>query len=239
VKLISVRDEDELSWIAAKNLFDRIAHSDRFVVGLATGKTPLGMYRYLSKYSKEYKQSFSHVYTINLDEYVGSDSYHVYMKQNLFDHVDIPKDQTHIPDGMSNDLEEECRRYERVIKDLGGIDLQVLGIGENGHIGFNEPGTDFASRTHVVKLTESTLKANAKYFIDRKQPKEAITMGIKTILESKEILLLAIGERKALALKQLMDGSLNKEIPATALITHPNVTVIADMGARMLLDKES
>lgn len=239
MKLIAVSDEEELSRMAAKILFNRIKSSERLVLGLATGKTPLGMYRNLLKYSKESNQTFQHVHTVNLDEYVGSTAYHSYMEENLFQHVDIPKHQTHLPDGEAEDLIEECRRYERVIEELGGIDLQVLGIGENGHIGFNEPDTDFDSNTHVVKLTESTLQANAKYFIGIEQPKEAITMGIGTILESKEILLLAIGERKANAVKELFKGSLNTKFPATALNKHRNVTVLADEGARKLLDKES
>jgi glucosamine-6-phosphate deaminase len=239
LKLIAVSDEEELSRIAAEILFSKIKSSDRFVLGLATGKTPQGMYRCLSKYSNECKQSFQHVHTVNLDEYVGSTTYHTYMEQYLFQHIDIPRDQTHIPDGEAASLAEECNRYEHLIKELGGIDLQVLGIGENGHIGFNEPGTSFDARTHIVKLTDSTLQANAKYFTGIEQPKEAITMGIGTILESKEILLLAIGERKAKAVKELFKGSLNKDFPATALNNHRNVTVLADKGARKLLDKES
>lgn len=239
LKLIAVSDEEELSRMAAEILFAKVKDSDRLVLGLATGKTPLGMYGFLTKYSKECKQSFKHVHTVNLDEYVGSVTYHTYMEQYLFQHVDIPSDQTYLPDGMAASLEDECKKYEQLIKKLGGIDLQVLGIGENGHIGFNEPGTKFDSRTHVVQLTDSTLQANAKYFAGIEQPKEAITMGIGTILESKEILLLAIGERKANAVKELFNGSLNKDIPGTVLNKHLNVTVIADKGARKLLDKES
>ncbi len=225
--------------MAAEYVFSKIKSSERIVLGLATGRTPLGMYRHLSKYSKEYKQSYSHVHTVNLDEYVGSRAYHDYMQKNLFDQIGIPKNQTHLPDGEAYDLEKECRRYEEVIKELGGIDLQVLGIGENGHIGFNEPGTDFSSRTHVVELTESTLSANAKYFTHEKQPRRAITMGIGTILESKEILLLASGEKKARALRELFQGTLNSDVPATVLKQHPNVTVLADDGARSLLEEES
>ncbi|MED1862070.1 glucosamine-6-phosphate deaminase [Fictibacillus nanhaiensis] len=239
MRLIKVSDEDELGRMAAEYVFSKIKSSERIVLGLATGRTPLGMYRHLSKYSKEYKQSYSHVHTVNLDEYVGSSAYHNYMQQNFFDHIGIHKNQTHLPDGIAVDLEKECTRYEEVIQQLGGIDLQVLGIGENGHIGFNEPGTDFNSRTHVVKLTDSTLSANAKYFTQEKQPQKAITMGISTILESKEILLLASGEKKARALKELFQGILNSDIPATALNQHPNVTVLADEGARSLLEEES
>ncbi|MBN3556553.1 glucosamine-6-phosphate deaminase [Fictibacillus nanhaiensis] len=225
--------------MAAEYVFSKIKNADRVVLGLATGRTPLGMYRHLSKYSKEYKLSLSHVHTVNLDEYVGSKAYHAYMHQNVFDPIGIPNHQTHIPDGYAVDLEKECMRYEAVIQQLGGIDLQVLGIGENGHIGFNEPGTDFSSRTHVVELTESTLSANAKYFTREKQPRKAITMGIGTILESKEILLLAAGLKKAHAVRELFKGSLNENIPATVLNHHPNVTVIADRGARSLLEEES
>ena len=237
MRLIKVSDEEELSRMAAEYVFSKIKSSEKIVLGLATGKTPLGMYRHLSKYSKEYKQSYSQVYTVNLDEYVGSRAYHEYMQQNFFDHIGIHKN--HLPDGNSVDLEYECKRYEEVIKQLGGIDLQVLGIGENGHIGFNEPGTDFSSRTHVVQLTESTLRANAKYFTHEKQPRKAITMGIGTILESKEILLLAAGEKKARAVRALFQGIMNSDIPATVLNQHPNVTVLADKGARSLLEEES
>ncbi|WNB93036.1 glucosamine-6-phosphate deaminase [Bacillus sp. NEB1478] len=239
MKLISVTDEQELSRTAAEILFLKIKTADRLVLGLPTGNTPLGMYRYLSKYSNEYKQSFHHVYTVNLDEYAGSETYHNYMEKHFFQNVDIPSHHTHLPNGKAENLENECIQYEELIKKLGGIDVQVLGIGENGHIGFNEPGTNFDSRTHVVKLTESTLQANAKYFTDEEQPTHAITMGIGSILDSKEILLLAIGERKARAVRELLQGSLNEEIPATVLTMHPNVTVLADKGARMLLDKES
>ncbi|MGA4718989.1 glucosamine-6-phosphate deaminase [Fictibacillus nanhaiensis] len=239
MRLIKVSDEEELSRMAAEYVFSKIKRSERIVLGLATGRTPLGMYRHLSKYSKEYKLLFSHVHTVNLDEYVGSRAYHAYMQENFFDHIGIPSNQTHLPDGEALELERECKRYEEVIKQLGGIDLQVLGIGENGHIGFNEPGTDFSSRTHVVELTESTLSANAKYFTHEKQPLKAITMGIGTILESKEILLLAAGVKKANAVKELFRGSLNENIPATVLNHHPSVTVIADVGARSLLEEES
>ncbi|MDR7074144.1 glucosamine-6-phosphate deaminase [Fictibacillus barbaricus] len=239
MNLISVTDEEELSRTAAEILFAKIKSADRLVFGLPTGNTPLGMYRYLSKYSNEYKQSYQHVYTVNLDEYAGSETYHNYMEKHFFQNIDIPSEHTHLPNGKADNLEDECVRYEGLISKLGGIDVQVLGIGENGHIGFNEPGTNFDARTHVVKLTPSTLQANAKYFTNEEQPTEAITMGIGTILESKEILLLAAGERKARAVMELLKGSLNEEIPATALTMHPNVTVLADQGARMLLDKES
>jgi glucosamine-6-phosphate deaminase len=239
MKLIAVKDEEELSRTAAEILFAKIKSSERLVLGLPTGHTPLGMYRYLSKYSYEYKQSYDQVFTVNLDEYVGSETYHDYMQKHLFQNIDMPKGHTNLPNGKAENLEEECLRYEELISELGGIDLQVLGIGENGHIGFNEPGTNFDSRTHVVQLTESTLKANAKYFNDEKQPVEAITMGIGSILDSKEILLLATGERKAAAVKELFKGKINEQFPATALTLHPNVTVLADQGARKLLDKES
>ena len=177
------------------------------------------------------------VKTVNLDEYIGlpakdSNSYHYFMRQNLFNHIDINEDHTHIPNGTAADLEQECLRYEELINELGGVDLQILGIGQNGHIGFNEPGTPFSSQTHLVTLAQNTREANSRFFNSIEEvPTQAITMGIASILESKEILLLVSGGNKAEALFKFINGEISEDFPASALKNHHNVTVIADRDA--------
>ncbi|RLI23840.1 glucosamine-6-phosphate deaminase, partial [Candidatus Bathyarchaeota archaeon] len=185
--------------------------------------------------------SFSRVTTFNLDEYVGlppdhPQSYHYYMFHNLFDHVDVRRENVHIPDGMAENLDEECRRYEEAIKEAGGIDLQLLGIGRNGHIGFNEPGSPFDSRTRVVKLSEQTRKDNARFFnsIDE-VPTHAITMGIGTIMEARRIILIASGEAKAEAIAKAVKGPKTVDVPASALQDHPDCLFIIDKEAASLL----
>lgn len=237
MEIIETRHEEEMSRQAAGRLLEKIKKSKKIVLGLATGATPEGTYRYLIRDHQENGTSFRHVTTINLDEYIGippddRNSYHFYMKEKLFNHVDIPENQRFLPDPLACDLQAECRRYDKIIEKLGGIDLQLLGIGRNGHIGFNEPGTPFTSRTHVVKIAPSTRQANARYFptIDE-VPRYAITVGIRTILESREILLLASGEEKAEAMNRLIHGGIDREFPASVLKNHPRVTVIADRAA--------
>ncbi|PKC50441.1 glucosamine-6-phosphate isomerase, partial [Rhizophagus irregularis] len=191
------------------------------VLGLATGSTPEGLYRCMVQAYKGGKYSFQHVITFNLDEYLNLDqhhpnSYHFYMRKKFFDHVDISKKNIHIPNGMAEDIVKECRRYDEKIKSVGNIDIQVLGLGINGHIGFNEPGTSFTSTTHVVHLDEITRKANSKYFHNIQDvPYKAITMGIGNIMESKEILLLVSGKKKALALVKLINGEVCEQFPAS------------------------
>jgi glucosamine-6-phosphate deaminase len=245
MRIIRVNDYEDLSYHAAEWIIRKIKHSERLILGLATGATPLGTYRKLIEDHKKNHTSYKNVYTVNLDEYVGlapedPRSYHYYMDSNLFNHIDIPKCQTHIPNGMAPNLIEECEKYEATIDKLGGIDLQILGIGQNGHIGFNEPGTPFDSLTHVVKLTMSTRNANKRYFKDfHEVPTHAMTMGIKSILESKEILLLASGENKAEAMYKLIHGEISEQFPASALKTHPNVTIIADKEALSLINQKT
>ncbi|MCR1289040.1 glucosamine-6-phosphate deaminase [Shouchella clausii] len=237
MNIIHVKNYEEMSQKAAALLFERIQQSPKITLGLATGGTPENTYTALIAKAKENGQSFSHVQTFNLDEYVGlpaedKNSYRHYMKQRLFDHVDIPKEKTHLPNGMAPSLEEECRAYENMIAEAGGIDIQLLGIGSNGHIGFNEPGTPFSSKTHVVELAEETRKANARYFPTLEDvPKQAITMGIQTIMEAKEILLLISGKAKAEAFAKLCSDEVTEAFPASILNKHPNVTVIADEEA--------
>lgn len=242
MRIIEVKDYEEMSAASAQFILDIVRSKNQVSLGLATGGTPLGTYRELVKDFRENGTSYNHVHTYNLDEYVGltpkdSESYHAYMCEHLFHPVNIPLEQTNIPNGAAEELLQECLRYDRLIEDIGGVDLQLLGIGQNGHIGFNEPGTPFSSKTHVVDLTPSTLEANAEYFSDpSQQPTKAITMGIDTILKSKEILLLASGEKKQDALFHLLRGEITETVPASALQMHDRVTIIADSQALKLVN---
>lgn len=201
------------------------------VLGLPTGRTPLGMYeRIVQECSREY-HCFRDVSTFNLDEYVGvapdhPASYAAYMKHHLFDHVDIDPARTHIPHGTAPDLDAECARYEARIRAAGGIALTFLGLGRNGHIGFNEPGSPFDARTRIVELTESTRQANADFFESGAVPTHAITMGIATILESRSIVLLVDGRGKEEAVQRLRSGAIDEAFPASALWNHSDVTVL-------------
>ncbi len=233
MKVIKAESYQELSDKAAEIVLQTVKSNPKAVLGLATGSTPIGLYKNMIKDHKKNGTSYKQVHTFNLDEYVGlgpdhPQSYAYFMREHLFDHIDIPAEQTFIPDGKAEDLEKECKEYEEKIKQYGGIDLLVLGIGPNGHIGFNEPGTPFTSRTHVVELTEETRKANSRFFdsIDE-VPSQAISMGIGTIMESKKIILLIAGN-KAEAYQRLMDEEPNENMPATVLKNHPDVTVIVD-----------
>ncbi|MFB3170482.1 glucosamine-6-phosphate deaminase [Neobacillus sp. 179-C4.2 HS] len=237
MKLIRTENYAEMSVEAGKIIVDKIRSNPSLTLGLATGSTPKGVYNYLIQDHKADGTSYQQMKSVNLDEYIGlkaqdTNSYHYFMRQNLFNHIDINENQTHIPNGAADDLEQECVRYEQLIKELGGVDLQLLGIGQNGHIGFNEPGTPFSSRTHIVTLAENTRIANSRFFNSLEEvPTHAITMGIASILESKEILLLVSGEKKSEALLKFMNGDISEEFPASALKHHQNVTVIADRDA--------
>ena len=225
-------DYGALSRRAASILLDAIRENPRMVLGLPTGRTPVGMYdRVIAECSRQY-HCFTGVTTFNLDEYAGiprdhPGSYFTYMKQHLFDHVDIDPANAHIPHGDASDLDAECLRYEREIAHTGGLGLTFLGLGQNGHIGFNEPGTPFDSRTRVVELSHSTRIANADLFADRKVPTHALTIGIATILDSKRIVLLASGESKRDALATLRSGAVDEAFPASALWKHADCTVLA------------
>jgi len=220
-----------LSDRAAEIFLEAILRKPRSVLGLPTGRTPVTMYeRVVAACGRKY-HCFNEVVTFNLDEYAGIErthpgSYSTFMKQHLFDFIDIDRANTHIPNGAAADLDAECARYERDIAAAGGLDLTFLGLGSNGHIAFNEPGTPFDSRTRVVTLTESTRAANASLFPDGRVPTHAITMGIATILESKSIVLLASGEKKQPAIERLRSGEISEEFPASALWRHPDVTVL-------------
>jgi glucosamine-6-phosphate deaminase len=226
---------EALSAAAAELMLATIREHPTAVLGLPTGRTPLGMYaRVIAECSTEY-HCFSGATTFNLDEYVGLSrehpaSYFSYMKQHLFDHVDIDPSRVHIPDGSAVDPDAECARYEAAIEAAGGLDLTFLGLGRNGHIGFNEPGTPFDSRTRVVTLADSTRSANADFFPDGRVPTQAITMGIGTILSSKRIVLLASGRGKEQAIDRLHQAFIDRDFPASALWTHKNVTVLVSRG---------
>ncbi len=237
LEIIKVKDYQEMSERACDFIVEQLAVTDQPVFGLATGSTPEGLYECLINKYKTKEVSFADVKTFNLDEYVGisqddPNSYYYYMNKKLFDHIDIPTANAHLPNGNAADLESECKEYENRIKQVGNVDLQVLGLGLNGHIGFNEPGTPFSSRTHVVELDESTRKANARFFPSLDDvPTKAITMGIDSIMESKAIILLVSGKKKADALAKLMNGEITEEFPASILQKHENVTIIADEEA--------
>lgn len=237
MKVITVSNYEEMSKTAADMMAKQIILKNNSILGLATGGTPLGMYKELIKMYSENKIDFSEVKTFNLDEYYGLDiknknSYHYYMMNNFFNHVNIKKENINIPDGNALHMEEECTDYDNKIKDAGGIDIQVLGIGVDGHIGFNEPDSHFETGTHIVKLKEETIKSNSRFFNSEKEvPHYAISMGIKNIMQSKSIILLANGEEKAEAISKTVNGKLCPEVPASILQIHPNVTIIVDSKA--------
>ncbi|WP_338448328.1 glucosamine-6-phosphate deaminase [Niallia oryzisoli] len=237
MKLIEAKDYEEMSAKAAEYLANKIHTSKKITLGLATGGTPEGTYRNLIEDYMQNDTSYRHVTTFNLDEYVGlagdhPNSYRYFMNKKLFDHIDIQKSNTYVPRGNARDIKQECLDYEKLLEDKSGIDLQLLGIGSNGHIGFNEPGTPFDSKTHVVELTPSTREANARYFSSLEQvPTKAISMGIATIMKAREILLLVSGEKKSEALAQLLEGDITEKNPVSVLKKHLNVTIIADHAA--------
>lgn len=237
MKMIKVADYDEMSRKACELVVDKIKEMGNPVLGLATGSTPEGLYQRIIEKYKQGEVSFENVTTFNLDEYVGlagddPNSYRYFMNEKLFKHVDIPIDKTHVPNGVAKDLNVECENFEEIIQEVGGIDLQVLGLGTNGHIAFNEPGTSFESRTSVVDLTQETLEANKRFFdsIDE-VPTQALSMGIGSIIEAKEIILLVSGEAKAAALSRVINGEVTEELPGSILQQHDHVTIIADEAA--------
>ena len=214
------------------------------VLGLATGSTPVGTYKQLIQWYQEGILDFSDITSVNLDEYRGlspesDQSYRYFMNHNLFDHVNIKKECTYVPDGLEADSETACRKYDEIIEHVGGIDLQILGLGHNGHIGFNEPGEFFEKTTHCVDLAESTIEANKRFFEKEEDvPRQAYTMGIQTIMKAKMILLLVSGEGKAQILRDVICGPVTPRVPASILQMHPNVIVIADEAALSKMDQE-
>lgn len=237
MNIIKVKNYRELSYLGAKKIADQVAENPYSVLGLATGATPEGIYQHLASEYQKGTLDFSQCSSVNLDEYKGlsredEQSYYHYMKQHLFSKINLPEERIYFPDALAKDAQEECRRYDEDIEKLGGVDLQLLGIGRNGHIGFNEPGDFFPAATHCVSLSQSTLDANAKYFPSKEEmPKEAYTVGIGVIMKAKKILLVANGESKREALRRTIFGKVTPQTPASILQFHPNVTIIGDEEA--------
>lgn len=237
MRIYKAKDYEEMSRKAAGIVSAQIIMKPDCVLGLATGSTPVGLYKQLIEWYRNGDLDFSGVRTVNLDEYKGisrenDQSYYYFMHQNLFDHVNIPARNTHLPDGMEPDSEKECRRYEELIQSMGSVDLQLLGIGHNGHIGFNEPADAFDKLVHCVNLTQSTIEANKRFFASAEEvPRQAYTMGIQTIMRSKKILIIANGEGKADIVRDAFFGPITPMVPASVLQLHNDVTLVADEAA--------
>lgn len=243
MRIVIVKNYEELSKKAAKILASQITLKPNSVLGLATGSTPVGAYKELVSIYQKGDINFTEIITFNLDEYYGLDreneqSYYYFMMENLFKHVNINLNNIHIPDGRAQDIQQECIAYEDRIRQAGGIDLQVLGIGRNGHIGFNEPDVKFEAQTHLVTLDEDTIEANSRFFASMEEvPRQAISMGIKTIMHSRKILLMASGEEKAETIYSMIHGKITPELPASVLQLHPDVIILLDEKAANRLNK--
>ena len=237
MKIYSAQDYQSMSRKAANILSAHVILKPDSVLGLATGSTPIGMYKQLIEWYNKGDIDFSQVHTVNLDEYLGlapthDQSYRYFMQTNLFDHVNVPPENTNVPNGLAPDPEAECARYNQVIAGLGGIDVQVLGMGHNGHIGFNEPEEAFELETHVVNLTDNTIDANARFFASRDEvPRKALSMGIKSIMGARRILMVVSGADKAESLCKAVTGPVTNEVPASVLQLHPDVTIVGDTAA--------
>ena len=245
MEIIIQKDADTASRIAAQYVARVIQKKPDAVLGLATGSTPVKLYRELIRMHQQEGLDFSRITTFNLDEYVGLKpdhpaSYRRFMHENLFDHINIPPDNIHIPDGEADDIPTHCQQYEKKICQAGGIDLQILGIGSDGHIGFNEPTSSLASRTRIKTLTEETIGDNARFFESAEDvPHHVITMGIGTILDSRACLMLAFGENKATAIAGAVEGPVMSSLPASALQMHPVVKVFCDEPAAGQFERAS
>jgi len=237
MKILVVKNYDEMSKVAAKELAEVISKKPEATLGLATGGTPVGMYKELIDMHKNNSLDFSKVTTVNLDEYVGlsgehDQSYRYFMDSNLFNHVNIRKEYTYVPNGLAEDMLKECVNYDKRIEELGGIDVQVLGIGSNGHIGFNEPSDTLSLGTHVTDLAESTIEANSRYFASKEEvPTKALTMGLGAIMKAKKILLMVSGESKAEIMDKVVNGKITTQVPASFLQMHKDVVLIIDEDA--------
>ena len=241
MKIYRAEDYNSMSRRAANILSAQVILKPDCVLGLATGSTPVGMYRQLVNWYEKGDIDFSQVHTVNPAEYLGlapdhDQSYRYFMQQNLFDHINVRPENTNVPNGLASDPEAECRRYNEVIAGLGGIDLQVLGMGHNGHIGFNEPEEAFELETHVVDLTENTIQANARFFASKDEvPRRAITMGIKSIMQARHILVVVSGEDKAEIVRRAFAGPVTPLVPASILQMHPHLSLVGDEAALSLL----
>ena len=237
MRIYKGKDYADMSRKAANIISAQVIMKPDCVLGLATGSTPIGLYQQLVAWYEKGDLDFSEVRTVNLDEYKGlsrenDQSYYYFMHHNLFDHVNLPAENSHLPNGMEPDSDKECRRYSELIRSMGGVDLQLLGIGHNGHIGFNEPGDAFDNDVHCVNLTQSTIEANKRFFASADNvPKQAYTMGIKTIMQAKKILIVASGEDKADIVRDAFFGPITPKVPASVLQLHNDVTLVADEAA--------
>ena len=232
MRIIKTKDYQDMSRKAANIISAQVILKPNSVLGLATGSSPVGTYKQLIDWYNKGDIDFSQITTVNLDEYVGlagdhEQSYRYFMNTNLFDHINIDKARTFVPNGMAEDMDAECERYEDLIRSLGGVDLQLLGIGHDGHIGFNEPSTAFETTTHCVELNKMTIKANARFFgSEDKVPTHAVTMGIKTIMQAKKILLIANGADKKEIMEKAFFGPVMPSVPASILQMHPDLTIV-------------
>lgn len=237
MRIIETKDYDDMSRKAANIISAQVILKPDSVLGLATGSSPIGTYDQLVDWYNKGDLDFSQVRSVNLDEYRGLDrendqSYYYFMHKHLFDRVNIDVDNTNVPDGTEPDAEKECKRYEELIRSYGGVDLQLLGLGHNGHIGFNEPAASFATETHCVDLTESTIEANKRFFASADDvPRQAYTMGIGTIMRARKILVVVSGADKAEIVAKAFFGEVTPEVPASILQFHPDVTIVADEAA--------
>jgi glucosamine-6-phosphate deaminase len=242
MKIHIINQKSELNQQAAQHIINLVASKPHAVLGLATGSSPLGIYDVLIKDFKTKQKTYHHVTTFNLDEYVGIDqlhsqSYYQYMQKNLFAHIDVQKENIHIPMASHIDDQNACDNYNNILSQYD-IDLQILGLGSNGHIGFNEPGTPFDSKTHIIKLDAKTRSDNARFFSNLNEvPTHAITMGIENIMAAKKIILIAMGKQKAQAVYDMIYGQITTDLPASVLQQHPNVFLYIDVDAASLLPK--
>lgn len=237
MKIIVCENYDEMSKAGANIIADVMKAKPNCVLGLATGSTPIGMYEELRRMNKNGEITFKDVTSYNLDEYYPlapehDQSYRYFMNHNLFDHVDIDKARTHVPNGLANDAVAEGAAYDKAIEDAGFIDVQVLGVGQNGHIGFNEPEDELYVGTHLTGLTDNTIEANARFFASKDDvPTKAITMGMGSIMKSRKILVLASGKNKHFVVSKMLDGRITTSVPSTLLKTHPDVVLVCDKAA--------
>lgn len=242
IQIYRTKDYEDMSRKAAELLAAQVITKPDCVLGLATGSTPVGLYRKLVQWYEAGILDFSGITTVNLDEYKGlsgdnGQSYRYFMDHNLFDHINVKKERTFLPDGTGTDSSEVCRAYNKVISSLGGIDLQLLGLGHNGHIGFNEPGTVFQKDTHCVQLSERTIRANTRFFESEEDvPRYAYTMGIRTIMQARRIVVVVAGADKAKIVRRAFFGDITPEVPASVLQLHRDVIVVADEAALAMCD---
>jgi len=237
MQIIKTKNYEDMSRKAANIISAQVTMKPNCILGLATGSSPVGTYQQLIKRYENGDLNFSKVSSINLDEYKGLPddnprSYRYFMNDNLFNHINIKKEQTYVPDGTEKDSTKACAAYNDLINSSGGIDLQLLGLGHNGHIGFNEPADSFEKETHCVDLTESTIEANTRFFASEDDvPKQAYTMGIGNIMNARKIVVVVSGAEKAEILKQVLAGPITPQVPASILQLHPDVTIVADSAA--------